>query len=185
MKLIIFEGLDRCGKDTYIRTLTESLRNYSLRHWSFPQGEDNEAKTKWQRASFHEELSHYVYLRSRFPSHTLFWNRSHLGELVYGSIYRDSQPDTWVLQLESLYGIDRDPDVYLVHLTADADFLLANDDGNSYSTKLEKKEEEISKFAFAVENSKIKNKLTIKINDGSDYRNIEQITAEISRFVGI
>ena len=184
MKLIIFEGLDRCGKDSHIEKLREGLRNYSVRHWSFPQGETNDEKTVWQKASFHEEFSHHTFLRSRFSEHILFWNRAHLGELVYGTIYRDSQPHSWVPRLESLYGFDKDPEIYLIHLTADADFLVANDDGNSYSDKVEKKQEEIAAFAEAVENSKIQNKLTIKVNDGKHYRDFDKLAFQIRSFVG-
>lgn len=185
MKLIIFEATDRCGKDTYIAELIKGLRNYTIRHWSFPQGDTNDEKTNWQKNSFHDEFSHYVFLSARFPDHTLFWNRAHLGELVYGSIYRDSQPHTWVPNLEYQYGMVNDPNVFLVHLTADPEFVAAKDDGKSYSDKIEKKTEEIEAFLKAVEASDIKNKIIIKVNNGENYRDQQEITQQIRSFVGL
>lgn len=185
MKLIIFEAADRCGKDTYIAELTKGLRNYTIRHWSFPQGNSNDEKTNWQKNSFHDEFSHYVFLSARFPDHILFWNRAHLGELVYGSIYRDSRPHTWVPNLEYQYGMVNDSNVFLVHLTADPEFVAAKDDGKSYSNTLEKKIEEINAFAKAVDDSDIKNKITIKINNGKNYKDSKEITQQIRSFVGL
>lgn len=184
MKTIILEGTDQLGKDTYIEELSSCLRNYTIRHWSFPQGETNDEKTAWQKSSFHDEFSHYVYLNSRFPNHTLFWNRAHLGELVYGTVYRDSDPLSWVPQLESDYGMIHDSEVYLIHLTADPEFVVAKDDGLSYSDKLEKKSEEIQAFITAVNDSKIINKKIIKINDGRNYRSQSEVLEEIRSFIG-
>lgn len=185
MKLIIFEGLDRCGKDSLIEELSTNLSNYTIRHWSFPKGETNEEKTAWQKNSFNDEFSHYVFLKSRFPGHILFWNRSHLGELVYGTIYRDSQPHTWVPRLESDYGMENDNEVYLIHLTADAEFIAAQDDGKSYSDTVENKQKEIDAFQASVDSSKISNKLTIKVNNGKTYRDFHSIADEIRSFVRI
>lgn len=185
MKTIILEGSDRLGKDTYIKELSSGLSNYTIRHWSFPQGETNDEKTAWQIASFHDEFSLYMIFHSRFPQHTLFWNRGHLGELVYGTVYRDSNPQSWVPQLETDYGMTLDSEVYLVHLTADPEFVVAKDDGLSYSDKLEKKSEEIQAFITAVDNSKIINKLTIKINNGRNYRSQSEVLEEIRSFVGL
>jgi hypothetical protein len=185
MKLIIFEATDRCGKDTYIEKLTQGLRNYTIRHWSFPQGYTNEDKTQWQINSFHDEFGHYLWLRTKFANHTLFWNRAHLGELVYGTLFRDSNPTAWVPQLETSYGMNNDPDVYLVHLTADPEFVAAKDDGKSYSAKIETKIKEVEAFTEAVNNSKIQNKITIKVNDGDNYRDLQTVLNEIRGFIGI
>lgn len=185
MKLIILEGTDRCGKDSLISKLSSNLSNYTIKHWSYPKGKTDEETTAWQKNTFNDEFGLYVFLQSRFPEHTLFWNRSHLGEYVYGSLYRKSNPENWVTHLEPNYGMDGDPNVYLIHLTGDAKFIAKNDDGKSYSSTLKNKEKEIKAFHSAVDNSKILNKLTIKINDGDNYRDITEITEEIWRFIGI
>jgi thymidylate kinase len=183
MKLIIFEGLDRCGKDSHIAELTKNLRNYSVRHWSFPKGDTNEEKTSYQKQSFFEEFSHYIFLRERMPNQVLFWNRAHLGELVWGSLYRNSDPQEWVLRMEPKFGIDHDNEVFLIYLKADPEFIVTQDDGNSYSADVEKKRSEIEAFDRAVENSKIKNKLIIKVNEGDQYRSFEELSNQIRSFV--
>jgi polyphosphate kinase 2 (PPK2 family) len=187
MKLIIFEAQDRCGKDSHIQELIKGLKNYTVRHWSFPEGNTPEEMTTWQKRSFNEEFSHYSSLRHQFSNdnHVLVWNRSHIGEMVYGTIYRNSNPQSWVPQLETLYGFGQDSQIYLIHLVADVDFLVSQDDGNSYSNEIEKKSEEAEKFNEAIQQSSIQNKITIKINNGKDYRDFNAISNEIRNFIGI
>jgi thymidylate kinase len=185
MRLIIFEGTDRCGKDSHIAELTKNLRNYTVRHWSFPQGNTDIEKKIWQQRTFHQDFSLYLTLKAGFPDHALIWNRAHLGELVYGKIYRNSDPDTWVPELENIYALNRDENVFLVHLTVDPEFAVQEDDGNSYSDKLEKKAAEIEAFQKAVDESKIINKITIKVNDGKQYRDFHELSQQIRSFVGI
>ena len=36
----------------------------------------------------------------------MIWNRAHIGEFVYGTIYRDSKPETWVWDLEKEFFMD-------------------------------------------------------------------------------
>lgn len=185
MKLIIFEGPDRVGKDSYIAELSSHVSNYTIRHWSFPQGLDNDDKTDWQKKTFLEEFVHYAHAQIQLRNHTFFWNRAHLGELVYGKIYRDSNPDAWVLQMEETFGFDTNPDIYLIHLTADPEFLVKQDDGKSYSGELEKKKKEAEAFEKAVADSKIINKLTVKVNTNQDYNDFNEIKKQIRSFVGI
>lgn len=187
MKTIIFEAQDRCGKDSYIKALTSNLQNYTVRHWSFPQGTTDFARTVWQKRTFQEEFSHWSTLRHQFSNsnHILFWNRSHLGEFVYGTLYRDSNPESWVPQLETLYGFAQDSEIYLIQLVADAGFLSLHDDGNSYAENPEQRALEAELFHKAIQQSTIQNKLTIKINNGNDYRDFTSIENEIKEFVGI
>jgi hypothetical protein len=80
--------------------------------------------------------------------------------------------------------MNNDSDVYLIHFTADAEFIAGQDDGLSYSAKVENKQKEIDAFQNAINNSKIINKLTIKVNDGDAYRDFSQISQEIRSFIG-
>ena len=185
MKCIIFEGADRLGKDSHIAELTSGLRNYTIRHWAFPQGQDNNEKTEWQKKTFLEEFTHYAKSYLELRNHTFFWNRSHIGEFVYGTIYRDSAPETWVPDLEESFAFDINLDVYLIHLTADPEFLVKQDDGQSYSNQLEKKREEIAAFEAAVNSSKIINKLTIKVNNNDQYNDFQELSQQIRSFVGL
>lgn len=173
MKLLIVEGTDRCGKDTLIDTICSSYSNVIKRHWSFPKGNTNEEKTKYQKDSFDKEFKFYQDMKSRhmLKDSIMVWNRSHIGEMVYGSIYRNSNPEEWVMQLEEKFGFDKDSDVYLVYLHADPEFVVKEDDGNSYSAKLEDKTRELNTFESAVNSSKIPRVLKIKVNVGNEYVN--------------
>ena len=182
MKLIIIEGLDRCGKDTLITNLTKKLPQVLMRHWSFPQGDSNEAKTQWQKDTFLNEMEKWDIVKDTDYNETLIWNRSHIGEYVYGTIYRDSQPRTWIPQMERRYLLGNN--VYLIFLYADADFLLKEDDGQSYSTRKDDKELEIERFHDAIDKSIIFNKLNIKVNDGEHYISETEILSKIYEAFG-
>ena len=188
MKLLIIEGLDRCGKDTLISSISSQYKFVVNSHWSFPQGETNEEKTLYQQENFAAEflLQDTIRTSAKNGYHSedgiIIWNRSHIGEYVYGTIYRDSQPETWVPQLEESFLTD-DTDVYLVFLYADAEFLLQQEDGKSYSAKLEDKKNEIKSFHTAIDNSKISNKIKIKVNNGNKYTDASDILSIVERAI--
>jgi len=185
MKLIIIEGTDRTGKDTLVNRLMADNRNVVKRHWSFPKGETNEQKTRYQKKSFNEEFFFYQYLKIHAPQDTIMiWNRAHLGEFVYGTIYRDSKPETWVWDLEDVHCFDMSPDVYLILLYADPEFVAAKDDGKSYSAKLEDKTKEINAFLKAFDQSKINKKIKIKVNeDRHSYKAHDAIYEQVQKFL--
>lgn len=185
MKLIIIEGTDRTGKDTLVNRLIADNRNVVKRHWSFPKGATNEEKTKYQKRSFNEEFFFYDLLNLHAPNDMIMiWNRAHIGELVYGTIYRDSQPESWVWDLEYEHNFDVSTEVYLILLYADPEFVAAKDDGKSYSAKLEDKTKEINAFLGAFDKSTIQKKIKIKVNeDRHSYKNHDAIYEEVTKFI--
>lgn len=185
MKLLICEGGDRTGKDTLINQLCSLHSNIVKRHWSFPKGETNEQKTIYQKNQFGIEFSLWANLSRPdvFPDMLMLWNRSHIGELVYGTMYRDSNPTEWVLQMESIFLMDKSPEVYLVYLYADPEFVVKEDDGKSYSAKLEDKAQEIKTFHDAIDASNIMKKLKIKVNDGDKYIPQDSILQQVLQFI--
>jgi thymidylate kinase len=185
MKLLIIEGADNTGKDTLINALSESNPNVIKRHWSYPVGDTNEEKTLHQVSTFISEFSLYNKLKNleHLEGTLMIWNRSHIGEMVYGKIYRNSSPDNWVMQLEELSGIANDPDVYLVYLHGDPEFLASVDDGLSYSADMSDKIFEQYMFAEAVDKSAIKNLLTLKINSGDSYVDQSTIIDNVLEFI--
>lgn len=183
MKLIIIEGTDRTGKDTLANRLIQDRRNVVKRHWGYPQGNTNEEKTRHQKNSFREEFGLYDLLYTNGPDMDMIWNRAHIGEFVYGTIYRDSQPETWVWALEKEYYFEEDANVYLILLHADPEFVAAKDDGKSYSAKLEDKTKEVSAFVSAFHKSSIQNKIQIKVNDGNEYVSHDAIYETVKKFI--
>jgi len=186
MKLIIIEGTDRTGKDTLVNRLMSDNRNVVKRHWSFPKGNTNDEKTRYQKRSFNEEFHFFELMKLHAPDDTLMiWNRAHLGEFVYGTIYRDSNPESWVWKLEEDHFFDLDTDVYLILLYADPEFVAAKDDGKSYSAKIEDKTKEINAFLDSFDKSQIQNKLKIKVNEDRDsYKAHDEIYEQVQKFIG-
>jgi len=188
MKLLIIEGLDRVGKDTLISAVSKDYRHVVKRHWSYPVGETNKEKTLYQKNVFMREfyLQHLIRNTPEFSKDSLYvWNRAHLGEYVYGTLYRNSDPSSWIPDLERSYHFDSDTEVYLVFLYADADFIAVQDDGKSYSKDAYDKQQEIMKFEDAFDNSLIKNKLKIKVNDGNNYISADAIHEQVNRFLSL
>ena len=175
MKLLIIEGLDRCGKNTLIRNLTAQSENYVVRHFGSAKGVDDFEKRDHQFQFFKKEFT-LASLRNqfsmsdktRYPKDIWIWNRAHLGEFVYGKMYRETNPEEWVMQLETMFGMDIDPSIYLLLLTAEPEFLCKNDDGESFTTDVNKKKLEIENFELAFNKSKIINKMKLNVTNGND-----------------
>lgn len=184
MKLIIIEGTDRTGKDTLVNQLMEN--NVTIkRHWGYPKGETNEEKTLYQKKSFKREFDIYKDFKENSLNNVfMIWNRSHIGEFVYGTIYRNSNPNDWVWKLEKDYEFNVN-DIYLILLYADPEFVTSKDDGNSYSSSIEDKAKEINAFLDAFENSLIKNKLKIKVNVENNYTDKNEIYRRVKEFIKI
>ena len=187
MKLIIIEGLDQVGKDTLIESVAREYTHVIKRHWGYPKGETNEEKTSYQKDSFNWEFKLHNILQTASnevdKNSILIWNRSHIGELVYGTIYRDSQPETWVMDLEKKYCFDLADNIYLIYLHADPEFVIKQDDGKSYSANLADKKNELSKFNSACNRSSIRKKLFIKVNENGEYKSQQDIINSVFNFI--
>jgi len=186
MKLLIIEGGDRVGKDTLITNLMSQYPHLIRSHFGYPKGDTNEEKHEYQVRSFGQEFAIQKAIRQTYGAHYFadglyVWNRSHIGECVYGPIYRGTQPD-WIFDIEK-HHFENDDNVYLVYLHGDAEFLLKNDDGDSFTTDLEKKRNEARLFKAAIDRSIIKNKLKIKVNNGNQYVSPKHIYGLVSRFI--
>jgi len=182
MKLVIIEGVDRTGKDTLVGYLQKWHKKWKVVHWTKPVGETDGDKKKYQKAFFEHEMLSYQELKKTSPYDILIWNRGHIGEFVYGTMYRNTQPSEWVSELEKKY-LANDLDVYLILLVADPEFVLKNDDGDSFSTKIEDKRDELRKFTDAVFNSKIPNKKIIKVHNETGYLPAETIASQVDKFI--
>lgn len=187
MKLIIVEGTDRTGKDTICQHIKGMADSYVYRHWGFPEGESNADKIKYQQYSFKKEFDLHRTLKNvpyfSKPNDMIIWNRAHLGEVVYGTLYREYDPESWIYNLESLYAFDQDLEIFLILLEGDAEFIVNNDDGKSFSNDIIQKKTEIALFNKAFDNSIIQNKIKVKVNEGNAYRDRADIRKEITSFI--
>jgi hypothetical protein len=191
MKLLIIEGPDRCGKNTLITNLISQSENSVVRHFGSAKGNNDLEKRDYQFDFFQKEFqlaSSYRNLfshpdRERYPRDIWIWNRAHLGEFVYGKLYRETHPEEWVFQLEKKWGFDIDSSIYLLLLRAPSEFLCHRDDGKSFTQDLTKKQEEQQKFFEAFEESQIRNKMLLDVTDGENYRDPLSILNEVNHFL--
>jgi thymidylate kinase len=190
MKLLLIEGPDRCGKNTLIKNLTAQAENYIVRHFGSAKGKNDLEKRNFQYQFFKKEFA-LAALRpqfemndkERYPRDIWIMNRAHLGEFVYGKMYRETYPEQWVMQMESMFGMNLDPSVYLLLLTASPEFLCKRDDGLSFSNNVIQKIHEISSFNDAFEQSKIINKMILNVTNGDEYLDESSILHEVNKFL--
>jgi thymidylate kinase len=181
-KLVIIEGCDRVGKDTLVAGLQNTYKKTEMIHWGYPLGDTNEEKTEFQKEDFKLNMMKWRVEKCWDTSDLVIWNRSHLGEYVYGTLYRDSYPDTWVPQLEERF-LSNEESAYLILLVADPDFIASQDDGKSYSAKMEDKKEELARFMEAFQNSNIQNKKLVRVHDENGYYSAEEILQKVNKFI--
>jgi thymidylate kinase len=184
--LIIVEGTDRTGKDSLIKGLAEHFHgsdaSLMIKHWGFPLGNTNEEKTAYQKEMFRKEFERYDILKK--GNHiNVIWNRSHIGELVYGPMYRNSVSSDWIFSLEKEFKFDSSEEVFLIYLYGDPNFLIKNDDGQSFTNEVVKKTEELQRFEEAVAKSNIQNKLILKVNHGDQYVNKNELLKRVLSFI--
>lgn len=177
-RVIIVEGLDRCGKDTIIKHIEKKVGSSIVIHCVAPQGRTNEEKLRWQKMKFEHDLK--MVNTTQLKNMTVIFNRSYIGEAVYGPIYRGTDSD-WIYELEEKY-VDLENSC-LILLTADPKFIVKNDDGLSFTTDVKKKQVEIDKFKEAFERSKIQNKLHLVVNEGDEYIDQEKEFKIVDEFL--
>lgn len=184
MKTIIIEGLDRCGKDTIIDFISKQFDDKVVIHFVGPQGDTPEERRVFQEMTFRKNLFFMKNCRESgvLSSGAFLMNRSHLGEYVYGPMYRNTDA-SWVLGLEKEYFNLKD--TYLITMYADPEFIVKKDDGKSFSVDIEKKKEEVRLFKEVHKKSKIKHKLLLKVNDGDKYIDLKEEKETIKKFLEI
>lgn len=158
-KFIVVEGMDRCGKDTLIKGLRKQIQSSKILdfHCSTPpKGVD---PYKWS-------YDHYDSILKLGDTLTIGhdWdviaNRCHLGETVYGPMYRGTDP-SFVWQLESQYcNHER---MWLVVLVDDGENIVKRDDGLSNEKSAEDFDRVRDMFIDSFDRSCIPNKILINV----------------------
>jgi hypothetical protein len=159
---VIFEGLDRCGKDTQITKFINNNKDkifHTLKYSSLPFKDSEEYSLKLYKKLFELLLS---------TDYNFICNRAHLGETVYAPIYRGYNSSEEIFNYEKIYLSDIN-DIFLIVFVDEAQNLFLRDDGLGLSTSIEDIEEEKLAFELAFERSSIKNKLLINIDKKSPH----------------
>ena len=177
--LIIIEGMDNTGKDTLISGITNKFNdkyNYICEHFTGPS-------SKEKNKAFIEQINQFLeflYKLTLYNDNSLiFWNRSHIGEYVYGQIYRNIDKNLVIKMInlidELLLSLNINI-VYVQLICNSNELMIKNEDGKSLSTSIEKDkyietldtERKLFKEAFKVVSDKFK-KIMIIVNNGDSF----------------
>lgn len=181
MTAIIIEGPDRCGKSTQIKRLMKFFAGSKPMQWlHFTSIKGLSAEH--QTTLFKNTFDHMFKLIAQ-PDAIWFLDRSHLGERVYGPIYRPSIDTTYIWDLEKKYKISEREDIFLIVLYDSSFNNLKRDDGDSYSTDVQTCRKEVENFKAAYYGTSIRKKIIIDIanKNEDDVQNIiEEFIKEAS-----
>lgn len=179
MKVIIVEGPDNCGKSLLISSLLEKFTTATVIHCGAPNFKTDELPYLYQ-----------LYVQSinenKFNTNVVIFNRSWIGEYVYGSLYRNKFPhdiEKMILRLEK--ELSEHNEIFYVQLmSSNIDLLLKNDDGLSLSNQSKDKIKiELEMFQEIFTKSSIKNKKMIYVNNEDTFRQLTDIKNELFNFL--
>lgn len=195
MKLIIIEGTDRTGKSTLIKELCEHYNydNVTIRHFGKPIKSSSKDNTiKYQLSKFYNEVNIVKLLQEEknpYFENIVIWNRSHIGEYVYGQKFRSytqEESNDIINNINSyLFNNIHMDDIKLIYLYGDAEFLLKNEDGESFSKNSDDKLHEMSLFDDIINKSKINNIIKLKVNNDMEYKKRSDILDKVLNFINI
>ena len=187
--LIIVEGMDNTGKDTLINGLKEYYNKLNIKetHFYGPSTKDN------NNIAYIEQIHQFInnlYNITKKDFDMMIWNRSHIGEYVYGQIYRNIN-DKDIEKLVNL--IDEclnklDLNVVYVQLICNSNTLMIdNEDGKSLSNNVSnykqylktlKRERNLFKDAFDIVSNKF-SKVLINVNKGESFIDKNEILNKV------
>jgi thymidylate kinase len=181
---IIVEGPDNVGKSTLIQNIKNQFEDITFHalHYSNVKQSSADAVVEYSTKMYNEMFKLMVHTVA-FDKSGIICDRSHLGEMVYGPIYRGYTGE-YVLDIEKQYTnmLSVWDNLILITCYDEPENLIIRDDGLSFSTDFQKKCNEIAGFLNAHEKSNIKNKLLINIKEHDEE---EAITAVVKYIQGM
>ncbi len=162
---IIVEGPDNVGKSTLIQNLKNKFNNFTFHNLHYSNvKQESPSKTIEYSTKMYTEMFQLMFECSKYENTGMILDRSHLGEMVYGPIYRGYTGE-YVVDIERKFKHIHPiwDNLYLITLIDQPENLIKRDDGLSFSIDLEKKQTEINNFINAHDKSLIKHKLMINI----------------------
>lgn len=177
--IVLFEGLDNTGKDTQINNLKSYLKNnqFHMFHYSAVKGLTAEECIEYSKKLYDEmfELCEYAIQNDK----NFIFNRAHLGEMVYGKIYRNYEGD-YIYDIEKNHKNILDK-IYLIVFVDEPKGCIDRDDGLSFSTDINFKTYEKERFELAYTKSNIQNKILININK----KDKNEVFEDIKKFLKV
>lgn len=174
--ILILEAPDNCGKSTQVQKLIHLFHDKSIHqlHYSSVKGFNNNQEVYTYSCRMYSDMFKLLY--SNYKDMHFILDRSHLGEMIYGPLYRDYD-GKYVLNIENYWKDFKEfwDQIYLITFIDTAERIINRDDGLSFSIDLKKKEREIELFQEAHNSSLIKNKLLIDIENLDENKVFENI----------
>ncbi len=187
MKLIIIEGTDNTGKDTLISKILEKYPTASIIHCGKPL--TNKYSSNEQDELFRVYAKNIVN-KKYDNTHVIIMNRSHIGEYVYGVLYRNrdiEDVENMLIDVNNILYSRKDLTIRYIQLLSNSENLLKhNEDGKSLSNgNVDKINKEAKQFKEIFDNINIKDsdKRLIYVNDGDSFRSREDIFNEAWKFI--
>lgn len=154
--IYVVEGLDRCGKSSFIDILRSHIENPLLLVIHSGKPPRNVDPKKWSIDYYDQLICRAIHLNSE--GYDIILDRAWLGEMVYGPIYRNTHIDQSHIE-EHLFLFEH---LFKIFLFVDSpENALSREDGNSISDKIEHKRQEIESFIDAFNKSIVKDKILI------------------------
>jgi hypothetical protein len=172
----VIDGIDRLGKNTLIDGIRDELGYFEMIHFQKPQVLRAYADSAAPLITYQYESFKNGFLALQSGARFIF-NRSWIGEAVYGPLYRSTNA-SWIWNLEQEMGARFLP-VRLILLTEDFEksthFV---DDGLSFDPSARQSEQ--ARFIHAFGKSEIQDKRLICVTDPvtGGWRRREDILAE-------
>ena len=195
MKVIIIEGTDNVGKDTIINRLQQEYINCAIVHCERPPVASSKDMALYQQNEFIRLMGNTLYQYIAYKNlgigdeFAMIHNRSWYGEYVYGCMYRENDPKFvkhMIKTLETgLINSIKETDLCFITLLSDnMEFLSKNEDGYSISQgRMELIAKETERFKEIHNESIIKNKHIVYVNDGNKFRPHNDIYNEILSYI--
>ena len=155
--IYVVEGLDRCGKSSFIDVLRSNIKNPNIlviHSGKPPKG----VNTSIWSTDYYDSLIKQSLSLSILENYNIILDRSWIGETVYGPIYRNDNIGLNRLEHEMH---DYTEHFKLITFIDSAENALSREDGNSLSESISNKIKEINSFKEAHNLSRITNKMLI------------------------
>lgn len=187
MKIVIIEGTDNMGKDTIISNIIQLFPISTVIHCSKPKTDDYNKAVREQDVSYNKII--FDIISGKYKSDIIVFNRSFIGEYVYGVLYRNRDKDNARDMIYRMFStlnmyFDEDDLIYIQLMSGDSTLISKNEDGKSLSNgDIEYIETELNMFQEAFDFSPVINKHIVYINDGDKFRNLNDILTEIKGYI--
>lgn len=160
--ILVIEGPDNVGKTTLIKNLRQAMCD-KVFHVLHSQPIKLNSIDEYVKYSLKQVTSMFDLMQS--SNENLIFDRSHLGEMIYGNIYR-GYAGTFVIDIEKKY-TDKPffNAIHLITLTDTVENLISREDGLSFSIDPVVKARELELFKFAHDESLITKKLLVNVKD--------------------